>query len=119
MQSFIVGDLNGKASVIYVTRGSTVVFRVLEPVIEKTQNTDAQLSLPRSRLELRSQDLRWFRVSSVRRPRIPGFSTSDSSWFQWFSRPRHFLIERHGVLFMRERIAIPCPKGFEIVDPLE
>ncbi|KAG9017026.1 hypothetical protein FRB90_002035, partial [Tulasnella sp. 427] len=94
VQFFSVGTLNGRTLIIYMKKkGMDSVFRVLEPVIGKiTEKTKAPATFGRNL-----------------------FGGSRSEWFRVY---RDFFLpsESYDLLFLKAKIAIPCTKGFEIMD---
>ncbi|KAG9050431.1 hypothetical protein FS837_005504 [Tulasnella sp. UAMH 9824] len=94
VQFFSVGTLNGRTLIIYMKKkGMDSVFRVLEPVIGKiTEKAKAPATFGRNL-----------------------FGGSRSEWFRVY---RDFFLpsESYDLLFLKAKIAIPCTKGFEIMD---
>ncbi|KIJ55471.1 hypothetical protein M422DRAFT_151724 [Sphaerobolus stellatus SS14] len=94
VQFFSVGQLNGRTLVIYMKKkGNESVFHVLEPVVGKI----------------------------AEKPKAPGtfgrslFGSQRSDWFRPY---REFFLpsESFDLIFLKAKIAVLCPRGFEIMD---
>ncbi|KIK53901.1 hypothetical protein GYMLUDRAFT_232486 [Collybiopsis luxurians FD-317 M1] len=92
---FTVGTLLGRTLVIYMKkRGLDSIFRVLEPVREKINESTKAPSKFGSRFFPRSPKSEWFRI------------------YRDFFLPS----ESYDLIFLKAKIAILCSKGFEIMD---
>jgi hypothetical protein len=90
---FRVGILGGRTLVIYMTKkGLDSVFRALEPVDGRTNESAKASVSPRS-----------------------GLLQPHSEWFRIY---RDFLLpsEAYDLIFFKDRVAILCKKGFEIMN---
>ncbi|KAH8833200.1 CNH domain-containing protein [Flagelloscypha sp. PMI_526] len=93
---FSVGNLHGRTLIMYMKRKNTEsIFHVLEPVLEKiNEGPKLQQGIGSHFLKLKANRSEWFR--SYKDFFVPG--------------------EAYDIFFLKNKIAIMCTKGFEIMD---